>query len=187
MISFNVLKYFDYPQFGKRCCKQCVKILKFQEERYNLNKISILRRPGGGARMLRQRIETPVRRSLRDVSVQSKGKLLLSKLKGASQKSKYFLGLIAPAKWDCSSFRCSWHRFKERDLLYYPFPLYFFLHKRNWWVWSRGTLLTLFLAFQRQKIPTVISILPPKTQIYLSLESLTSYTLVLKSKYFLED
>ena len=42
MISFNVLKYFDYPQFGKRCCKQCVKILKFQEERYNLNKISIL-------------------------------------------------------------------------------------------------------------------------------------------------
>ena len=73
MISFNVLKYFDYPQFGKRCCKQCVKILKFQEERYNLNKISILRRPGGGARVLRQGIQTPVRRSLRDISVQSKG------------------------------------------------------------------------------------------------------------------
>ena len=81
MIPFNVLKYFDYPQFGKRCCKQCVKILKFQEERYNLNKISILRRPGGGTRMLRQGIQTPVRRSLRDISVQSKGKLLLSKWK----------------------------------------------------------------------------------------------------------
>ena len=56
-------------------------------------------------------------------------KLLLSKWRG-DRESRWFWVLIAPAAdWDCSSFRCSWHWVKERDLLYYPFPLYFSFSK----------------------------------------------------------
>ena len=56
-------------------------------------------------------------------------KLLLSKWRG-DRESRWFWVLIAlAADWDCSSFRCSWHWVKERDLLYYPFPLYFSFSK----------------------------------------------------------